>query len=148
MKFKKPNLLSFFKELFNYCFPVDFCNKQCWKLNNFVQGNKSVWDYACELTKLFMIVGMPGEHEQVTKLWYGFQKFIQKTLYTAKLNSKILQWKKVICETEYHEMAERVDLNDDLSAQSSSSRFHGHRNHDGKNEGGQSSHGGDYHHSS
>ena len=45
-------------------------------------------------------------------------------------------------------MAERVDLDDDLPAQGSSLRFHGCGNRDGKNGGGRSSHGGDYHHSS
>ena len=72
MKSKKPNLSSFFKGLFNHCFPVDFRNKQCRKLDNFAQGNKSVWDYASELMELFTIVGMSGKCEQVTKSWYGF----------------------------------------------------------------------------
>ena len=148
MKSKKPNLSSFFKGLFNHCFPVDFHNKQCWKLDNFAQGNKSVRDYASELTELFTIVGTPGEREQVTKLWYGFRKSIQKALYAAKLNPETSRWKKVIHEAEYHEMAERVDLDDDSPAQGSSSRFHGRGNRDGKNGGGRSSHGGDYRHGS
>jgi len=127
LKSKKPSLSNFFKGLFNHCFPVDFRNKQCQKLDNFAQGNKSVRDYASELTKLFTIVGTPGEREQVTKLWYGFCKSIQKVLYAAKLNPETSQWKKVIREAEYHELAERVDLNDDPLTQSSSLKFHGHR---------------------
>ena len=68
MRTKKWNLVTFFKGLFNHCFPIDFRNKQCRKLDNFVQDNKSIRDYASELTELFTIVGTPGKHEQVTKL--------------------------------------------------------------------------------
>jgi len=106
LKSKKPSLSSFFKGLFNHCFPVNFRNKQCQKLDNFAQGNKSVRDYASELTELFTIVGTPGEREQVTKLWYGFCKSIQKALYATKLNPETSQWKEVIREVEYHELAE------------------------------------------
>jgi len=83
---KKWNLVTFFKGLFNHCFLIDFWNKQRHRLDNFVQGNKSIRDYVSKLTELFTIVGTPGKCEQVTKLWYGFQKAIQKALYTAKLN--------------------------------------------------------------
>ena len=61
LKSKKPSLSNFFKGLFNHCFPVDFRNKQCQKLDNFAQGNKSIHDYASKLTKLFTIVGTPVE---------------------------------------------------------------------------------------
>jgi len=44
MRTKKWNLVTFFKGLFNHCFPIDFRNKQRRRLDNFVQGNKSIRD--------------------------------------------------------------------------------------------------------
>jgi len=144
MRTKKWNLVTFFKGLFNYCFPIDFRNKQCRRLDNFVQGNKSIQDYVSELTELFTIVGTPGKCEQVTKLWYGFRKSIQKALYTAKLNPETLRWKEIVHEAEYHEMAERVDLDDDSPSNTHKSRFGGNGNN-GRHGEGQSAQNGSNH---
>ena len=65
-------LKKFIIELFNYCFPIDFCNQQREKLNNFSQGNKSVREYVADLEKMFTIVGADSKHACVVKLFNGF----------------------------------------------------------------------------
>jgi len=97
----------------------------------------SLFETVSELTELFTIVGTPGKHEQVTKLWYGFRKSIQKALYTAKLNPETSRWKEIVREAEYHEMAERVDLDDDSPSNTHKSRFGGNGNNGRHGEGGQ-----------
>ena len=79
---------KFFTQLFNYCFPVDFCNKQQKCLEQCQQGNYSVCDYIVDLTELFTIVGFYSKKECVTNLFNNFQPEIQKGLYTAKLHWK------------------------------------------------------------
>ena len=50
-------LPDFFRELFNYCFPVDFCIKQRAKLCCCYQNSSRVRDYVYELNELWTIIG-------------------------------------------------------------------------------------------
>jgi hypothetical protein len=52
------DLVRFFKELFNYCFPPDFRLKQRKKLESCVQGTHTVTEYAADLLIMFRIVGV------------------------------------------------------------------------------------------
>jgi len=121
---------KFFTQLFNYCFPVDFRNKQRRHLEQCQQGNRSGRDYVADLTELFTIVGSYSKKERVVKLFNNFCPSIQKGLYVAKLHPETSRWKRVVSEAEYIEMAENIDL----KIPSSSS-------HNGNGGGSGSSHG-------
>jgi len=77
---------KFFTQLFNYCFLVDFCNKQRRCLEQCQQENQSVYDYIADLTELFRIVRSYSKKERVMKLFNNFCPLIQKGLYVTKLH--------------------------------------------------------------
>jgi hypothetical protein len=62
------DLETFFKSLFNFCFPTNFCVKACELLQACVQGCKMVQEFICELKDLFMMVGVVSNEEKVVKL--------------------------------------------------------------------------------
>lgn len=107
---KKWSLQKFFTELFNYCFPIYFCNQQCTKLQNFVQGNRSVCDYVADLDELFTIVGVDSNHVWIVKLFNGFCTPLRKVLLREHLNPEHTSWKAMVRKAEYQEMAKNVDL--------------------------------------
>ncbi|KAG6886500.1 hypothetical protein C0992_003704 [Termitomyces sp. T32_za158] len=107
---EKWSLQKFFTELFNYCFPIDFCNQQCTKLHNFVQGNKSVREYVADLDELFTIVGADSKRAWVVKLFNGFQAPLRKALLCEHLNPEHTSWKAMVREAKYQEMAENEDV--------------------------------------
>jgi len=49
-------LHEFFKHLFNFCFPVNYCNMQQDKIATFVQNNLSVREYLHELNEMWNTV--------------------------------------------------------------------------------------------
>jgi len=121
---------KFFTQLFNYCFPVDFHNKQRRRLEQCQQGNRSACDYITDLTELFTMVRSYSKKKHVVKLFNNLCPSIQKGLYVAKLHLETSHWKRVASEAKYIEMAENIDL----KIPSSSS-------HNGNGGGSGSSHG-------
>ncbi|TFK17111.1 hypothetical protein FA15DRAFT_549776, partial [Coprinopsis marcescibilis] len=85
----------FLKGLFNYCFPVDFRDKQRAKLRRCFQNNKSVKQYVSELNELFTTIGFTDKRERVSKLWHGLRPSIQKALWKDKLHPDTAKWKHV-----------------------------------------------------
>ncbi|RXW16452.1 hypothetical protein EST38_g9404 [Candolleomyces aberdarensis] len=90
---KKWELKKFFRELFNYCFPVDFRMRQRKKLNRCFQNDKSVKEYASELNELFVTIGFSDKREPVHKPWTGLRPSLQKALWIDKLNPETSSWK-------------------------------------------------------
>ncbi|KAG6906327.1 hypothetical protein DXG01_014484, partial [Tephrocybe rancida] len=121
---EKWSLDHFFTGLFNDCFPINYRNKQCRKLNNLHQGKCTVKDYVAELLELFTIVGSTNKKERVVKLFNGFRAHIQKELYHLGLNPEMSTWNKVVRKAEFIEMAEMVDIDND--------RGHGNHNSGGR----------------
>ncbi|KAG5333235.1 hypothetical protein C0989_006013 [Termitomyces sp. Mn162] len=99
----------FFKEIFNDCFPINYRNKQRYKLQHLRQGKMTVRDYVGKLQELFTIVGSTNSKEKVVKLFNGFRTSIQRELYRMGLNPETSRWKKVVSKAEFVEMAE-LDL--------------------------------------
>jgi hypothetical protein len=104
-------LQEFFLELFNSCFPVDFHTKQHRKLGEYLQRGRTVWEYVSELYELWNLIGDVGEHEKVTKLWNGFQYWIQSELWKDKLNPEKSSLREVIAAAEVIEIAHSVGGN-------------------------------------
>ncbi|THG93425.1 hypothetical protein EW026_g7809 [Hermanssonia centrifuga] len=79
-------LEKFFRELFDFCFPVDFCLKVRDTLRNKFQGHLTVQEYVSELEELFMIAGLISDEEKVIKLWNSLHGYIQKELWRFELS--------------------------------------------------------------
>lgn len=109
------SLRKFFVELFNYCFPIDFRNQQRDKLNSFTQGQKSVREYVADLDELFTIIGSDGIRARAVKLFNGFRPALRKALLREHMNPKYTSWADMVREAEYQEMAENVDIRDNVN---------------------------------
>ncbi|EJF55418.1 hypothetical protein DICSQDRAFT_13414, partial [Dichomitus squalens LYAD-421 SS1] len=88
-------LEDLFKELFNYCFPVDYRLQMGEKLRNTYQGGRSVRDYVHELENLFLLVGFVSDRERVDKLWNGLNESIQRELWKKELTPTTSTWSEV-----------------------------------------------------
>ena len=101
-------LSTFFRELFNYCFPVDFRIKLRKKLHTCYQGSRTVRDYLYELNEMWNMIGETDERTKVHKLWFGLRKEIQHDLWWDKLNPEISSLRAVIASAEIIEIAQSV----------------------------------------
>ncbi|KAG6905345.1 hypothetical protein DXG01_003326 [Tephrocybe rancida] len=101
-------LEDFLRELFNYCFPINYRLKQREKLRRCFQNDKSVTEYVYELEELYTMIGMSDEQEQVIKLWHGLRTSIQKALWKERLNPEISTWEEVSEAAQIIEISEGV----------------------------------------
>ena len=62
-------LETFFKELFDFCFPQDFRNKQRKRLNRCYQNGKSVAEHVAEFAQIYDTIGALEGQEKIVKLW-------------------------------------------------------------------------------
>ena len=79
-------MADFFRELFNSCFPIDFRIKQREKLRRIYQNDRTVREFVSELHELWNLIGDVSKREQVMKLWFGFNSYLQAELWRDKLN--------------------------------------------------------------
>ena len=61
----------FFKELFDYCFPIDFRMQTRKRLAHCSQGEHTIIEYSHELQELFNTIGTVSERDQVLQFWNG-----------------------------------------------------------------------------
>ena len=101
-------LPKFFRELFNYCFPVDFRSKQRFKLQKCRQNDRSVRDFLYDLNELWNTIGETAERAKVNKFWFGLRRKIQQDLWKEKLNPEVLRLKDVVSAAEILEIAQSV----------------------------------------
>ncbi|KAG6814676.1 hypothetical protein H0H87_008060 [Tephrocybe sp. NHM501043] len=73
-------------------------------------GQRSVHDYVADLDELFTIVGADSKCARVVKLFNGFYGSIRKALLHEHMNPENTLWKAMVCEAEYQEMADNIDL--------------------------------------
>ncbi|RDB15248.1 hypothetical protein Hypma_004761 [Hypsizygus marmoreus] len=103
-------LKKFFKNLFDYCFPVDFRSQQRKKLLRCYQNDRNVKEYVSELTELFTTIGFISKREKVNKLWYGLRPVLQKALWKERLNPETSKWSTVVRAAEINEIADAVEV--------------------------------------
>ncbi|KAG6826206.1 hypothetical protein H0H92_000715, partial [Tricholoma furcatifolium] len=129
---------DFLNGLFNYCFPLDFRNKQRNRLRDFGQGKATVQDYVSELEDMFIYVGEISKRDRIIKMFAGFRPSIKRGLYLAKLDPEVAKWGAIVREAEYLERAEKVDIDEhrhDHVSGKSAKAYHEKRH----NGGGESS---------
>ncbi|PSR70620.1 hypothetical protein PHLCEN_2v13501, partial [Hermanssonia centrifuga] len=102
-------LEKFFRELFDFCFPVDFRLKVRDTLRNKYQGRLTVQEYVSELEELFMMAGVISDKEKVIKLWNGLHSYIQKELWRFELSPTSSLWEDVVNAATRFELAEAQD---------------------------------------
>ncbi|TFK48034.1 hypothetical protein OE88DRAFT_596016 [Heliocybe sulcata] len=100
---------KFFRELFNYCFPIDYRCKLRQKLRKCYQNDKNVREYVYELTEFYTMLGVDSERDRVTKLWDGLNKDIQSELWRNRLNPEVSTWEEVVKAAEIIELSFSVN---------------------------------------
>ncbi|KAI1789200.1 hypothetical protein LXA43DRAFT_853186, partial [Ganoderma leucocontextum] len=98
-------LEDLFRELFNYCFSVDYRLQMCERLRNSYQGSRSVREYVHELENLFLLVGFVSERERVDRLWHSLNESIQRELWKKELTPMSSSWAEVREATKIVEIA-------------------------------------------
>ncbi|KAG6824154.1 hypothetical protein H0H92_007833, partial [Tricholoma furcatifolium] len=101
-------LEDFLRELFNYCFPINYRLKQREKLKRSFQNDKSVTEFCFELEELYMMIGISDEREKVIKLWHSLRPGIQKALWRERLNPEVSTWEEVSEAAQIIEISEGV----------------------------------------
>jgi hypothetical protein len=97
------NLERFFVELFQFCFPVDFRNKQRKRLNQCFQNEKTVAAHVAEWSQIFNTIGMPDNQEKIVSLFNSFNFDVQTELYRKKLDPEVSTWEQVVKGAEQSE---------------------------------------------
>ncbi|KAF8228767.1 hypothetical protein L208DRAFT_1042725, partial [Tricholoma matsutake] len=101
------SLKQFFEELFNYCFPINYCMKQRERLCKCVQNSKTVLEFIYELKEIINMIGLVDEQEKVVHLWDGFQPVIQKgRLWCDEYNPKVSSWEEIKHAAQVIELSE------------------------------------------
>ncbi|PPR02253.1 hypothetical protein CVT26_011721 [Gymnopilus dilepis] len=93
---KKWKLGRFFKEMFDYCFPVDYTAQMRTKLNKVRQCERTVHAFVFELEQLFGMFGDLSKRQKVLYLWYGLRREIQERMWLERLNPDVSSWKEVL----------------------------------------------------
>ncbi|KAK0429930.1 hypothetical protein EV421DRAFT_1692143, partial [Armillaria borealis] len=88
-------LKLFFKELYNYCFPLMYCMEQRHLLMRAFQNDKTVREYDAILQQFFNTIGITGEREMVNRLWTGLRNEIQVGLWQERLHPEYSSYSEV-----------------------------------------------------
>ncbi|KAF9498921.1 hypothetical protein BDN71DRAFT_1385091, partial [Pleurotus eryngii] len=81
---------AFFTAHFDFCFPTNYISKQCKKLKNLYQNDKTVKEYISELIELHTIIGEISEWDKVNTLWFSLRPAIQQDLWCDRHNPETL----------------------------------------------------------
>ncbi|KAJ6594825.1 hypothetical protein B0H19DRAFT_1284575, partial [Mycena capillaripes] len=90
------DLQRFFVELFEFCFPVDFRNKQRRRLSRCFQNDKTVAAHVAEWSQIYNTIGLPDDQEKVVKLFNSFNFDVQTELYRKLLDPEVSTWDQVV----------------------------------------------------
>jgi hypothetical protein len=88
-------LENFFKEMFNYCFPIDYREKQRKRLEQTFQDNKAVSEYNYKIEEICNMIGMIDERQKVSRFWHGLRKSIHRALWRDWYNPETSSWNEV-----------------------------------------------------
>ncbi|KAI0069417.1 hypothetical protein K474DRAFT_1562302, partial [Panus rudis PR-1116 ss-1] len=92
---RKMSVDQFLTGLFNYCFPIDFKSTMRQRVNDFIQRDHSVKEYAYRLKMFLNLAGIRDHADRVQRLWDGFKPEIQDALWDHKMSPDVHRWKQV-----------------------------------------------------
>ncbi|KAJ6632422.1 hypothetical protein B0H10DRAFT_2206781 [Mycena sp. CBHHK59/15] len=98
------DLNRFFVELFEFCFPVDFCNKQCKRLDRCFQYSKGVAAHIAEWSEIYNTIGLVDTQEKIVKLFNSFNVDVQTEIYRKGYNPEVATWDEIIKAAEDSEV--------------------------------------------
>ena len=101
-------LCEFFRQLFNFCFPVNYHNLQSDKIAVFMQNQLTVSEYLHELKEMWNTIGERNDRLKVDKFWKGLRKDFQRDLWKDKLNPEVLTLKEAVATAEVIEISRSV----------------------------------------
>jgi hypothetical protein len=113
----KHDIRTFFRDLFNHCFPPHFRSTLHERLFRCTQGNCRVRDYVHELIELFTLLGEDNERTQVIHLWDGLRANIREALLTQRYHKETSSWDEVV------DMAEILEIAFEESSKERSNRY-------------------------
>ncbi|KAJ7751345.1 hypothetical protein B0H16DRAFT_1840544 [Mycena metata] len=90
------SLRTFFVELFEFCFPVDFRNEQRKRLKRCYQNDKSVAAHVAEWSEIFNTIGAPETQEKVVQLFNSFNFDVQTEIYRKGKDPEVSTWDEVV----------------------------------------------------
>jgi hypothetical protein len=102
------NLEDFFKAMFNYCFPIDYRERQRERLRKAFQNGRSVSEYSYEIEEICNMIGLIDECEKVSTFWHGLRQSIQRALWRDRYNPETSSWAEVKDAAQIIEVSERV----------------------------------------
>lgn len=102
------NLEDFFNAMFNYCFPIDYWERQHERLCKAFQNRKSVSEYSYEIEEICNMIGLIDEQEKVSTFWHSLRQSIQRALWQDRYNPETSGWAKVKDAAQIIEVSERV----------------------------------------
>ncbi|CAK5282924.1 unnamed protein product [Mycena citricolor] len=105
-------LSDFFWGLFNFCFPVNFREKQRSKLNACKQDDKSVLVHKAEWEQIFNTIGLEANQEKVVMFCRSLKTSIRKEMFRANLDPEMSTWDEVTRGAEAAEVIVNLDLED------------------------------------
>jgi len=106
-------LKVFFEAMFNYCFPIDYREKQREKLEQTFQDNKTVSEYSYEMEEICNKIGLVDGREKVSRFWHGLRNLIQAALWRDRYNAVTSSWDEVKEAAQIIEIAEDVGRDSD-----------------------------------
>ncbi|KAI0370089.1 hypothetical protein BV20DRAFT_944780, partial [Pilatotrama ljubarskyi] len=92
--------------LFDYCFPVDYRQRQRERLESARQNGRSVKEFVHELTGLYSVLGNVPEHMRVLKLWHSLDPHLQEKLWWSGITPDTATWEQVRQTAELAEVAQ------------------------------------------
>jgi hypothetical protein len=105
-------LKDFFWGLFNFCFPINFREKQRVRLNNCVQNDKSVTEHISEWEQIYNMIGLEDNQEKVVMLWRSLRADIRQEMYRDKLDPEVSSWDEVTAAAEHAEIILNLNHSD------------------------------------
>ncbi|KAK0188323.1 hypothetical protein F5146DRAFT_902987, partial [Armillaria mellea] len=83
---------TFFQEMFDYCFPIVFCEKIRKEIENCHQGGCRVKVFTHELENLYNVLGDESDRTKVVKLWKGLTLDITNMLSWKGFSQEVHSW--------------------------------------------------------
>jgi hypothetical protein len=94
--------------MFNYCFPINYRERQRERLWKVFQNGRSVSEYSYKVEEICNMIGMIDEHEKVSMFWHGLRQSIQKALWRDCYNPEMSSWAEVKDAAQIIKVSEHI----------------------------------------
>ncbi|KDQ22484.1 hypothetical protein PLEOSDRAFT_1087106 [Pleurotus ostreatus PC15] len=92
------SLEDYFRDIFDACFPSNFCESQRRRLYRFRRDTLTVKEYVAELTEIVDLVGDISPRERVVKFFKGLNFELQIAVRRRGLSPEVSSWDEILDE--------------------------------------------------